>query len=98
MEVAAVGGKNTSLKVGRNASNKQKESLPSSTAPLGKDTKLRADLPKNKVLAKIWNYMQLLGRRIDQIVLEYEKEPHKQESHLFYAWKQPLRINPKGRL
>ncbi|XVE95777.1 hypothetical protein REPUB_Repub02eG0129100 [Reevesia pubescens] len=28
-----------------------------------------ADLPKDKVLSKIQNYLQLLGRRIDQIVL-----------------------------
>ncbi|OIT04555.1 histone acetyltransferase of the myst family 2 [Nicotiana attenuata] len=32
----SVGGKNINLKVGRKASNKQKESLPSITAPLGK--------------------------------------------------------------
>ncbi|XP_059285780.1 protein CHROMATIN REMODELING 5-like [Lycium ferocissimum] len=38
-----------------------------------------ADLPKDKVLAKIRNYLQLLDRRIDQVVLDYEKEPHKQE-------------------
>lgn len=181
-EVAAVGGKNTSLKVGRKASIKQKESLPSTTAPLGKgkQSKLSSsglnakmgrgraakgqkaeplvkeegemsdneevyeqfkevkwmewcedvmvdeektlmrleklqstsdDLPKDKVnllnsarslylsptlylyspngsefflllqvIAKIRNYLQLLGRRIDQIVLEYYPEPHRQES------------------
>lgn len=155
MEVAAVGGKNTSLKVGRKASNKQKESLPSTAAPLGKGKQSKlsslnvkmgrgraakgqkveplvkeegemsdndevyeqfkevkwmewcedvmvdeektlkrlqrlqttsADLPKDKVLAKIRNYLQLLGRRIDQIVLEYEKEPHKQERMTVRLW------------
>ncbi|XP_059288014.1 protein CHROMATIN REMODELING 5 isoform X1 [Lycium ferocissimum] len=157
MEVAAVGGKNANLKVGRKASNKQKESLPSSTAPLGKgkQSKLSSsglnvkmgrgraakgqkveplvkeegemsdndevyeqfkevkwmewcedvmaeeektlkrlhrlqttsdDLPKDKVVVKVRNYLQLLGRRIDQIVLEYEKEPHKQERMTVRLW------------
>lgn len=158
MEVAAVGGKNISLKVGRKASNKQKESLPSTTAPLGKGKQSKlsssglnakmgrgraakgqkkveplvkeegemsdneevyeqfkevkwmewcedvmvyeektlkrlqrlqttsADLPKDKVLAKIRNYLQLLGRRIDQIVFEYEKESHKQERMTVRLW------------
>nr|XP_006349779.1 PREDICTED: protein CHROMATIN REMODELING 5 [Solanum tuberosum]XP_006349780.1 PREDICTED: protein CHROMATIN REMODELING 5 [Solanum tuberosum]XP_006349781.1 PREDICTED: protein CHROMATIN REMODELING 5 [Solanum tuberosum]KAH0707503.1 hypothetical protein KY289_012579 [Solanum tuberosum]KAH0710669.1 hypothetical protein KY284_012096 [Solanum tuberosum]KAH0774869.1 hypothetical protein KY290_012006 [Solanum tuberosum] len=157
MEVAAVGGKNTSLKVGRKTSNKQKESLPSTTAPLGKGKQSKlsssgnakmgrgraakgqkkveplvkeegemsdneevyeqfkevkwmewcedvmvyeektlkrlqrlqttsADLPKDKVLAKIRNYLQLLGRRIDQIVFEYENESHKQERMTVRLW------------
>ncbi|XP_009761006.1 protein CHROMATIN REMODELING 5 [Nicotiana sylvestris] len=157
MEVAAVGGKSINSKVGRKASNKQKESLPSITAPLGKGKhgklssaglnvkagKVRAskaqkveplvkeegemsdndevyeqfkevkwmewcqdvmadeektlkrlqrlqttsaDLPKDKVLAKIRNYLQLLGRRIDQIVIEYEKEPYKQERMTVRLW------------
>ncbi|KAJ8560890.1 hypothetical protein K7X08_027080 [Anisodus acutangulus] len=157
MEVAAVGGKNTSLKVGRKASNKQKESLHSNTAPpgKGKQSKLSSsglnvkmgrgraakgqkiellvkeegemsdndevyeqfkevkwmewcqdvmvdeektlkrlqrlqttsdDLPKDKVIDKIRNYLQLLGRRIDQIVLDYEKEPHKQERMTVRLW------------
>ncbi|PHU01785.1 Protein CHROMATIN REMODELING 5 [Capsicum chinense] len=156
-EVAAVGGKNTSLKVGRKASIKQKESLPSTTAPLGKgkQSKLSSsglnakmgrgraakgqkaeplvkeegemsdneevyeqfkevkwmewcedvmvdeektlmrleklqstsdDLPKDKVIAKIRNYLQLLGRRIDQIVLEYYPEPHRQERMTVRLW------------
>ncbi|KAG5064610.1 hypothetical protein JHK85_005793 [Glycine max] len=38
-----------------------------------------ANLPKEKVLSKIRNYLQLLGRRIDQIVLEHEQEPYKQD-------------------
>jgi len=33
-----------------------------------------------QVLSKIRNYLQLLGRRIDQIVLEHEEEPYKQDS------------------
>ncbi|XP_019066917.1 protein CHROMATIN REMODELING 5 isoform X2 [Solanum lycopersicum] len=157
MEVAAVGGKNTSLKVGRKTSNKQKESLPSTTASLGKGKQSKlsssgnakmgrgraakgqkkveplikeegemsdneevyeqfkevkwmewcedvmvyeektlkrlqrlqttsADLPKDKVLAKIRNYLQLLGRRIDQIVFEYENESHKQERMTVRLW------------
>ena len=32
------------------------------------------------MLAIIRNYFQLLGRRIDQIVLEHEQEPYKQDS------------------
>ncbi|KAG9142953.1 hypothetical protein Leryth_006227 [Lithospermum erythrorhizon] len=38
-----------------------------------------ADLPKEKVLSKIRMYLQLLGRRIDQIVIDYENGSHKQE-------------------
>ncbi|KAK6925557.1 SNF2, N-terminal [Dillenia turbinata] len=37
-----------------------------------------ADLPKEKVLSKIRNYLQLLGRRIDEIVLDYE-DPQDQD-------------------
>lgn len=152
MEVATVGGKNTSLKVGRKASNKQKESLPSITAPRGKGKlsssglnakmgrgraakgqkveqlvkeegemsdneevyeqfkevkwmewcedmmideektlqrlerlqSISADLPKDKVIAKIRNYLQLLGRRVDQIVLGYE--PHRRERMTVRLW------------
>lgn len=157
MEVAAVSGKNTSLKVGRKASNKQKESLPSTTAPLGKGKQSKlsssglnakmgrgraakgqkveplvkeegemsdneevyeqfkqvkwmewcedvmvdeektlkrlqrlqttsAVLPKDKVIAKIRNYLQLLGRRIDQIVLEHHQGTHKQERMTVHLW------------
>ncbi|KAA8544555.1 hypothetical protein F0562_022586 [Nyssa sinensis] len=45
-----------------------------------------ADLPKEKVLSKIRNYLQLLGRRIDQIVLEHEEEPYKQERMTGRLW------------
>jgi len=33
---------------------------------------------------KIRSYLQLLGRRIDQIVLEHEEEPYKQDSMCFF--------------
>lgn len=36
-----------------------------------------------QVLSKIRNYLQLIGRRIDQIVLEYEEELYKQDSMCF---------------
>ncbi|KAF7120884.1 hypothetical protein RHSIM_Rhsim13G0216000 [Rhododendron simsii] len=45
-----------------------------------------ADLPKEKVLSKIRKYLQLLGRRIDQIVLEYEAEPYRQERMTTRLW------------
>ncbi|XP_058199192.1 protein CHROMATIN REMODELING 5 isoform X3 [Rhododendron vialii] len=45
-----------------------------------------ADLPKEKVLSKIRKYLQLLGRRIDQIVLEYEDEPYRQERMTTRLW------------
>ena len=32
------------------------------------------------MLSKIRNYLQLLGRRIDQVVLDHEEEPYKQDS------------------
>ncbi|XP_061347775.1 protein CHROMATIN REMODELING 5-like [Gastrolobium bilobum] len=46
-----------------------------------------ANLPKEKVLSKIRNYLQLLGRRIDQIVLEHEEEPYKQNRMTMRLWK-----------
>ncbi|KAK8466942.1 hypothetical protein PHAVU_008G199800 [Phaseolus vulgaris] len=46
-----------------------------------------ANLPKEKVLSKIRNYLQLLGRRIDQIVLEHEEEPYKQDRMTVRLWK-----------
>ncbi|GAB2277059.1 Protein CHROMATIN REMODELING 5 [Dionaea muscipula] len=46
-----------------------------------------ADLPKEKVLSKIRNYLQLLGRRIDQVVIEHEQEPHKQDRMMMRLWK-----------
>lgn len=36
-----------------------------------------------QVLSKIRNYLQLIGRRIDQIVSEYEQESYRQESMCF---------------
>lgn len=45
-----------------------------------------ADLPKETVLSKIRNYLQLLGRRIDQIVLEHEEEPYKQDRMTMRLW------------
>ncbi|RDY07150.1 Protein CHROMATIN REMODELING 5, partial [Mucuna pruriens] len=46
-----------------------------------------ANLPKEKVLSKIRNYLQLLGRRIDQIVLEHEEELYKQDRMTVRLWK-----------
>ncbi|XP_027343155.1 protein CHROMATIN REMODELING 5-like [Abrus precatorius] len=46
-----------------------------------------ANLPKEKVLSKIRNYLQLLGRRIDQIVFEHEEEPYKQDRMTMRLWK-----------
>lgn len=37
-----------------------------------------------QVLSKIRNYLQLIGRRIDQIVLEHEEELYKQDSMCFF--------------
>ncbi|XP_054799875.1 protein CHROMATIN REMODELING 5 isoform X2 [Prosopis cineraria] len=45
-----------------------------------------ANLPKEKVLSKIRNYLQLLGLRIDQIVLEHEEEPYKQDRMTTRLW------------
>ncbi|KAK7276699.1 hypothetical protein RIF29_17844 [Crotalaria pallida] len=46
-----------------------------------------ANLPKEKVLSKIRNYLQLLGRRIDQIVVDNEVEPYKQDRMTVRLWK-----------
>ncbi|RDX93137.1 Protein CHROMATIN REMODELING 5, partial [Mucuna pruriens] len=46
-----------------------------------------ANLPKEKVLSKIRNYLQLLGRRIDLIVLEHEVESYKQDRMTTRLWK-----------
>ncbi|OIW16296.1 hypothetical protein TanjilG_19012 [Lupinus angustifolius] len=46
-----------------------------------------ANLPKETVLSKIRNYLQLLGRRIDQIVLDHEVEPYKQDRMTVRLWK-----------
>lgn len=45
-----------------------------------------ADLPKEKVLSRIRNYLQLLGRRIDQIVIDHEDDPYKQEKMTTRLW------------
>ncbi|GMI97402.1 chromatin remodeling 5 [Hibiscus trionum] len=45
-----------------------------------------ADLPKDKVLSKIRNYLQLLGRRIDEIVLEHEDELYRQDRMTMRLW------------
>ncbi|KAG8371013.1 hypothetical protein BUALT_Bualt13G0042900 [Buddleja alternifolia] len=47
---------------------------------------ISADLPKEKVLAKIRNYLQLIGRRIDQIVSDY-RESYRQERMTTRLWK-----------
>ncbi|XP_010262912.1 PREDICTED: protein CHROMATIN REMODELING 5-like [Nelumbo nucifera] len=44
-----------------------------------------ADLPKEKVLSKIRNYLQLLGRKIDEIVQEHE-ESYKQSRMTMRLW------------
>jgi chromodomain-helicase-DNA-binding protein 1 len=46
-----------------------------------------ADLPKDKVLSKIRNYLQLLGRRIDQVVLENANGHDKQDRMTTRLWK-----------
>ncbi|XP_073225049.1 protein CHROMATIN REMODELING 5-like isoform X4 [Cicer arietinum] len=46
-----------------------------------------ANLPKEKVLSKIRNYLQLLGIRIDQIVSEKEDQPSKQDRMNMRLWK-----------
>ncbi|KAJ0726583.1 putative DNA helicase chromatin remodeling SNF2 family [Helianthus annuus] len=45
-----------------------------------------ADLPKEKVLSRIRNYLQLLGRKIDQIVTDHEQDPYKQERMTTRLW------------
>ncbi|KAL9234807.1 hypothetical protein vseg_009633 [Gypsophila vaccaria] len=46
-----------------------------------------ADLPKEKVLAKIRKYLQHIGRRIDQIVDQHGREPHKRDRMMMRLWK-----------
>ncbi|KNA22603.1 hypothetical protein SOVF_030950 [Spinacia oleracea] len=46
-----------------------------------------ADLPKEKVLSKIRKYLQLIGRRVDQVVFAHEREPHKQDRMMMRLWK-----------
>ncbi|XP_057484186.1 protein CHROMATIN REMODELING 5-like [Actinidia eriantha] len=45
-----------------------------------------ADLPKEQVLSRIRKYLQLLGRRVDQIVLQNEDEPYRQERMTTRLW------------
>ncbi|KAF8403596.1 hypothetical protein HHK36_011700 [Tetracentron sinense] len=45
-----------------------------------------ANLPKEKVLSRIRSYLQLLGRKIDQIVEEHEEESHKQSRMTMRLW------------
>ncbi|KAL8156510.1 hypothetical protein AgCh_001565 [Apium graveolens] len=45
-----------------------------------------AELPKEKVLSRIRNYLQILGQRVDQIVFEHEEELHKQERMKTRLW------------
>ncbi|KAF5767792.1 putative DNA helicase chromatin remodeling SNF2 family [Helianthus annuus] len=45
-----------------------------------------ADLPKEKVLSRIRNYLQVLGNRIDQIVIDHEADPSKQERMTTRLW------------
>ncbi|KAK4789616.1 hypothetical protein SAY86_016920 [Trapa natans] len=46
-----------------------------------------ANLPKDKVLARIRNYLQLIGRRIDLIVFEHEEGLYKQDRMTMRLWK-----------
>ncbi|XP_071726363.1 protein CHROMATIN REMODELING 5 [Rutidosis leptorrhynchoides] len=45
-----------------------------------------AELPKEKVLQRIRTYLQLLGRRIDEIVTDHEVDLHKQERMTTRLW------------
>ncbi|KAG7583704.1 Helicase superfamily 1/2 ATP-binding domain [Arabidopsis suecica] len=45
-----------------------------------------ADLPKEKVLFKIRRYLEILGRRIDAIVLEHEEDLYKQDRMMMRLW------------
>ncbi|CAN8257999.1 unnamed protein product [Cochlearia groenlandica] len=45
-----------------------------------------ADLPKEKVLFKIRRYLQILGKRIDEIVLEHEEDLYKQDRMTMRLW------------
>ncbi|KAI3695733.1 hypothetical protein L1987_78733 [Smallanthus sonchifolius] len=45
-----------------------------------------ADLPKEKVLSRIRNYLQLLGQKIDQIVNDHEEDPYKQDRMTTRLW------------
>ncbi|XP_038692597.1 protein CHROMATIN REMODELING 5-like isoform X2 [Tripterygium wilfordii] len=45
-----------------------------------------ANLPKEKVLSKIRNYLQLIGRRIDQVVADHEEELYRQDRMTMRLW------------
>ncbi|KAF8112794.1 hypothetical protein N665_0061s0003 [Sinapis alba] len=45
-----------------------------------------ADMSKEKVLFKIRRYLQILGRRIDEIVLEHEEDLYKQDRMTMRLW------------
>uniref|UniRef100_M4F7Z7 Protein CHROMATIN REMODELING 5 n=1 Tax=Brassica campestris TaxID=3711 RepID=M4F7Z7_BRACM len=47
---------------------------------------ISADLPKEKVLFKIRRYLQILGRRIDEVVLEHEEDSYKQDRMTMRLW------------
>ncbi|KAM7497109.1 hypothetical protein LguiA_021523 [Lonicera macranthoides] len=44
------------------------------------------DLPKETVIVKVRNYLVLLGRRIDQIVFQHERERHRRERMTTRLW------------
>ncbi|XP_076904206.1 protein CHROMATIN REMODELING 5-like isoform X1 [Bidens hawaiensis] len=45
-----------------------------------------ADLPKEKVLSRIRNYLQILGQKVDQIVIDHEEDPYKQDRMTTRLW------------
>ncbi|XP_010424364.1 PREDICTED: protein CHROMATIN REMODELING 5 [Camelina sativa] len=45
-----------------------------------------ADLPKEKVLFKIRRYLEIVGRRIDEIVVEHEEDLYKQDRMTMRLW------------
>ncbi|CAH8375085.1 unnamed protein product [Eruca vesicaria subsp. sativa] len=47
---------------------------------------ISADLPKEKVLFKIRRYLQILGRRIDEVVFEHEEDSYKQDRMTMRLW------------
>ncbi|XP_010557504.1 PREDICTED: protein CHROMATIN REMODELING 5 isoform X2 [Tarenaya hassleriana] len=56
---------------------------------LGRLQKLQttsANLPKEKVLSKIRSYLQIIGRRIDEIVFEHEEDLYKRDRMATRLW------------
>lgn len=47
---------------------------------------ISANLPKEKVLLRIRNYLQILGLRIDQIVIDHEEDLNKRERMTTRLW------------